>query len=351
MVYIIKTDSAVICYYYSEGRLLKRVRSERGLSAELVLMSGIRPSFSLSLTEKGESCIFCRDLRGNVIFVREGGEKTERRVLLESVGKGFGGNLLFDAVIRENEIDLLYNTAPKNGTHSLYIQKLAASTEPPRYIDGACPVNSAVFRTVRISPRLRIVFYLKRRSDNRLGYREILDCEEGRYNTVFVSGAPFGDYSLAADSRGLHFAAVTSTFFSSRLLYRGRGAEGFTETRVAVEMGNITSPLVFLYNNKPALFFKSGEKPYIAYNPTAPRPFKGKICSELSRGSFIDKTKTGAVKGSEVLVDSNKPWDIQLYPEIDENFYAFRASAERAEKPSAEYTFKDLFSKKGSVTL
>ncbi|MCD7778570.1 MAG: hypothetical protein LUH47_08715 [Clostridiales bacterium] len=351
MTYIIKTDRNIVCYYYSGGRLLKRIRNERGLSAEYQLMNGVRPSFSLSLTEKGESCIFCRDLKGNVILIKEGQEGITRRVLLENTGNDFKGTILFDAAIRESEIELLYNTPSKNGAYNLYIQKLSEKTRPPHLIDGAYPLNNSVFRTVNVNSRLRLVFYLKRQGENKLGYREILDDSEGLFNTVFSSSLPFGDYSTAAGERGLYFAAVTNTFFSSRLYFRTRGNEGFSDVKAAAEMSNITKPLVFVFNGKPILFFKAGDKPYMAYDTSIPKPFKGKICPELSRGSFIDKTEKGRIKASEVLVDSNKPWDIQLYPEIDENFYGFGSKTEERRKPRGEYSFKDLFSEKGSVTL
>lgn len=351
MTYIIKTDRALICYYYLGGRLLKRIRSEKGLSEEYQLMTGIRPSFSLNLTEKGQSCIFCRDLKGNVILIREDSEGITRRVILENRENDFKGSILFDAVIRENEIDLLFNTPSKNGSHSLCIQKLSAKTRPPHRIDTAYPLNNTVFRAFSVSPRHRLLFYLKRQGENRIGYREISDDSEGLYNTVFASSLPFGDYSLAISDKGLYFAVVTNTFFTSRLYFRSRESGGFSQPKTAAEINGITSPLVFISDGRPAIFFKAANKPYIIYNMSAPEPFKGKICSELSRGSFIDKTSRGLIKASEVLVDQNKPWDIQLYPEIDEGFYSFSPKSPEAENKRKDYSFKDRFSEKGSAVL
>ncbi|MCD8238718.1 MAG: hypothetical protein LUC92_05220 [Clostridiales bacterium] len=348
MTYIIKTKQAMICYYYQDGRLLKRIRNETGLSGEISVMSGVRPGFSLNLTDEGKVCIFCRDLRGNIIFLRDEKEGVKGKTILESMENIIKGNILFDAHFGKEGIDLIFNAPLKDGFEGIYFQKLSKNKTAPVLLDEAKPLKGEAFRAVRAGGGLRLLFYYKAfgvSRGSRLGYRELLGERAGGFNTVFETGLNFEEYSMLIRRERFYFAAVITSFFTSKLIFKTRGSEGFSDLKTAADMKGISSPLVFLFDRHPVIFFKCGGRAYICLEDFKPQAFKGKICEDLKRGVFIDKNG-GRIKADEVLVNAEKPWDAQIYPEMDDNFLSFHR-----EKPMGDYRFKDFFDKKGSELL
>lgn len=355
MTYIIKTRQALICYYYFGGRLLKRVRSGKGLSDEFLVMAGVRPAFSLNLTDKGEVCIFCRDMKGNVIFLKDVKEGVKGRVILENQENVIKGNILFDAVFGDDGIDLVFNAPLKGGGDGVYCQRLSDKGYSPVFLDEVLPVKGEAFRAAQAGGGLRLLLYHKGRGAaryNLLGYRELLGARPSSFNTVFETGLNFGEYSMLINRERFYFLAVINSFFSSRLIFKTKGGEGFSRLRTITDMKGIEAPLVFLFDGRPTLFFKSGGKNYICFEDFKPTAFKGKICESLKRGIFIDKRSGGRIKAGEVLINAEKPWDVQVYPELDENFLSFQYETEKPRKNEwREYSFKDFFDKKGSELL
>lgn len=352
MSYVIRRDTGIDFYYYLAGRICKRTRTGQGISTEDVLAEGILDGFSMNIAENGERLIFCRRSRGDVLLIRDGKNGASSKEILKTKDNTSRVKLTFDASADKNSICLVYNApSGSDGSHNIYIHRLSGEKTYPRLIDKAYILGGEVFRCTAIGRDHRAVFYMKRQRENILGYREILGDEWGKFNSVFTSAAHFVDYSRFVNSEGLYFLGIVNNLLSSRLLYRCRTNEGFSGIRVVADMNSINMPVVFGYDGKIYIFFRSGRIPYIIAGEDRPRQFRGKICSELIRGTYIDLSKKSRIRSSEVLLDREKPWDIQLFDEIDENFYAFSSQKEQTKESSAEiktgdYSFRDFFGKK-----
>ena len=307
MTYIIKTDNNISFYYYRAGKILTRKRSAEGLSDENTIIENVRSDFTLSLSDREEVYIFCRDNVGNVIMVKSGSEGYIKRTILENKANSGGSAIYFDAKISEASIDLIYNV-PKGGkgNNDIYFQSLGKQKNAPLKMDSVFAIRNDVYRVCTIGD-IRVAAYFQ--NDRRLSlcYREIMGQSVGPLNTVFSSGGAFTDYAIMGNREGIYFAAVQTNVFSSRLLFRKRTSSGFSEVSSAADMNMINSPLIFLAGDKVNIFFRSGSRSYITAEGERPKPFIGKICERLTRAVYIDLSSLSHIKASEALVNAERP--------------------------------------------
>ena len=355
MSYVVRTEEDMTFYYFKDGKLCKRIRKADGLSPEYDIMTGIMPDFSLSVAPSGERLIFCRLTKGDIMLIKDGRKGTSGRIILKNTEKSFRGSIAFDALVEKNGISLIYSIPSGHmGENNIYMQRLSREKTGPRLIDTSYGRDYG-FCTCHIDGGLRTLFYYKNRRENIFGYRELLGDEWGKYNSVFTSAAYFTDFSRHADKEGLYFLAVINNLFGSRILFRTRTNEGFSAVRVVADMNSINTPLVFLFRGKAYIFFRSGSTPYMAVGDERPVRFGGKLCSRLMKGRYIDSGSRSGIRASEILLDRDKPWDVQLFDEIDENFHKYGSPAKGGEDTAVprgrDYSFKDFFGKKGSELL
>ena len=348
MTYIIKSEKDISFYYYSSGKILSRKRNSEGLSPETTIARDVRSDFTLSLSDSGEAYIFCRDNMGNVLTIKNDGNGYTGRTILENKSGRDNNALYFDARTNGSSMDLIYNVPTGGkGNNDIYFQSLGKEKSAPVLMDSVFALRNDIYRVCTVGG-IRVVSYFRNKQRLSLCYREVMEQSIGPLNTVFSSGGAFTDYSVFGSKDGMYFSAVLTNVFSSRLLFRKRTAAGFSDAVPAAEMNMINSPLIFSHNNRINIFFRSGSRAYITSENGRPTAFSGKICEKLARACYADISDGSEIKASEAPVNADKPWDIQIYPEISESYTSFISDRKPRRKEYSDYNFMDFFTERGS---
>ncbi len=356
MIYIIKTKTAFLFYYCTEGRLVKRIKSAEGLSQEYTIIENVNKDFSLSLAPAGTIYIFALNKSG-ITLITETKQGFSKKLILKNIKSASSMPVFFDAKQYKNNINLIYNTPWDNScTNSIYLHRLSKNQSPPIFADTSQNVQNLPFTVCHI-PDLRILFYQKRASQNKLVYREVSQTAIGSCHTVFSSSAPFSDYSVLVVPTGLYFLAATNNIFFSRLIFKQRTGDELSPLRNVANMPSIACPMLFFNSGKINMFFTSAGRPYISVDFAPPKPYNGKISHRLAKARFIDNTASNII-ASEALVNCLAPWEIQLYPQIDADFENLTPpsppkppleSGKAVKIKRGEYSFNDFFPPKGGA--
>ena len=334
----------VALYSNEEGILARTWLSGRWLPAQ-TLLKGALPMFGANFALSGELQIYAQDEKGSVVLINFAGHNISSKTILENKSEDIYA-ILFSPVGSGGNMNLIYNIPYEEGKQKLIVQKLQVSGvwDKPVEVDIILTQADNIFETFRINENHALIFY--RKEGNGYGYREISAERLGEFVPVLRQGESLQSYSFFAAGDSLHMVYLSSNMFSSRLVYRRKIAEEFEAPIILWEGQWLDNCLLSEINGELCLFFQSGGNLYTAKSVnngesfSKPENYQHKFCRLPKKAIYISENPDESYKTHHIFVDSAHPWDIQILPDISDDFYVHnevkpKEPAEQKPQPAA----------------
>ena len=170
-IYILKkSDYEITAIYYSLGNICVK-KIEKGMwGKEEIIASGVKPEFSV-FEYNSDYMVIYQHKNGSMYLCGNGKEGIK---ILESLGDD-KNNIVINAEIWNNQMELIYNLPDKNGEYIVRQKKRADSSwSKPEKIDDFVPFNNSFFKVHYADKNNKVIFYQKRMPEIQFGYREII---------------------------------------------------------------------------------------------------------------------------------------------------------------------------------
>lgn len=352
--YIVRSDDDLMyCFYYMEGSgVQSRIYENGRWSACSVLADASKPNYTVNISHDGKIYIFYQDSDNNINLCsnRNGGWKMQR--VLKSQ-HGTAPDIVFNAVIAENGLNLLYNVPNEDGKSQTLVSQLLNNKGQwgkPNRIESCVPLPRQIFQMQPITSGHGLVFYQTKTPETNIGYREIDEGNVGGFNIFHTTTYPVTDYTFLTTNSAVHVAFIIKGMFSCQLIYRVKTGTAFSNPVVVWEGQKLENCLLAYVKGSLKIFFTAGEQLYVcgAENGntkfTAPARYRNKFCQNPVKAVYlsVNQMDESDFYCREIYVDSLCPWDVQILPDMYEDFYpVVRMSAvdeKKDEKSKGKYT-------------
>jgi hypothetical protein len=351
MNYILAMADGLYCFYHRDGGVWFREFGGGSWSDAQELIPKAREDFTVNLVGTDEALLIWRDDKGNLSRGKFRGGDVAAEVMV--AGKGELGQ--YRAMPADGGMNLVYSMPFSKDVHMLVSQFLGLNGAwgAVRRVDNISPMAGGLFNLVPIAGKHFLAVYQNSGFESRLGYREIYGGEVGKYNLIHSSIHKFGDCSVLATKYDLHVACVVRGVFGSRLIYKKRDAGGFSPGVVVSEGQDLSNVMLYMVDERLYLLFSRNFKLYCvsaqsgnghswSFIPLEER--ENERAAQMSKAVFLSNTssKTGFL-ANELLVDEQKPWEIQglsrhvLAPYTQNIREQTKENTEDPEKPEENY--------------
>ena len=326
MSYIVALDAGLYCFYYRDGGVWFCEYQNNAWKEARELISEAREDFTVNLVGNGPLLIW-HDNEGNLKRGRFSGDSIAAELLIK--GKGDLGQ--YCAVPADGGMNLVYTLPFSGDVHMLMSQFVGASGAwgAVRRVDNIGVMANGLFRLVPVSERHFLAVYQNGGFESRIGYKEIYRDEVGKYNLIHSSIHSFGDCSFLATTHDLHVACVVRGVFGSRLLYKKKGEDGFSPGVVVAEGQGLHNVVLYMVGEKLHLLFMRNDTMYCvvaeedgyrwSFLPLEERGEERP--GQLAKAVFLTGNKRDFA-ANELLVDKERPWEIQAVSEYVTRIYA-----------------------------
>jgi len=330
MYYIIRANNYIGAFYHIRQRgVIRRIYLKGRWQAEECIAENCRENFTVHY-EKEIIYIFCQDSQGDIISVtiNDTDNIIKRRVVLKNQYDHIVPVTLYP-IITEKELVIIYNSANiDDKSNYLMIQKL---NENARW-ESASRIDkywSDSFDVQRAANDHLLLFYQTRSPENNLGYREITPSRQSDYITYYTTKYYIPDTSCLTTDEGVHTLFVVRSMFSCQLIYRRNMTGSFTGPIVLYEAQRIENCLLFIVKGHLFITFVSSGNLYICVSEdngasfSQPVRYRNKFCQNPEKAFFITQESQSekSVFLRQVYVDRSSPWDVQIIPELSEDFF------------------------------
>ena len=312
---IYSKGSGIAANFYINGRW----EGER-----LLLPEGpVSSCFTADFDSVGNLCIFTQNEQNDILLITHNGS--------EFKGQKFKGSPNLEAypmkVYSMRTSTLVYNLPSEGEKYKLLLQnageggweeavEIAEFSPPP-----AMPAY--LFEFQLINPAHGLVFYSG--ENNMLGYREISPSKICDFIPLQRPGEIVFDYSFLTLSTGIHALYISANLFSRRLIYRHKTTSKLSEPQVLWEGPHTKNCLLSEIDGEICAFWNFGENLYIAKREGKffgkAKIYTQKFCKNPIKASYITALTDEYYVTKTVYIDSQKPWDVQILPDIFPEFY------------------------------
>ncbi len=343
--YIVKLKKdKLICFFYlnDEGIAYKVYENNYWSKTEVIFRNALE-NYTVSLAEDRTIYIFCQDIGGNLFVCTNPDGVWKNKLILENKSKKIN-KVIFYPIISENNITLIYNVPESDNRPgflvSQSINNLGKWSEPVN-IDNYIQLQNSIFQVQQVAKDHVLLFYQNRTGELRIGYRELTSSLQGPFNVFHQTTFQIRDQSFLTTNEEIHFCYIVKTYFSSQLIYRKKTDNGFTKPKVLWEAQRLSKCVLSIIKDKLYIYCISNNNPLeIISNDLGetfekPAEAKGKFSAESEKAFFISEYKLDESDYflREILVNSEKPWDIQIIPNLVNDFFPVALkTAERVEK-------------------
>jgi hypothetical protein len=330
--YIVKLkDGTIYCFYYIKSFGIAYRVYNLNWSKETILINDGSPHFSVSLDTNGFIYLFCQDSLGDLYSSTNRSGTWATKIILKSQSFKFN-NVLLRAIIAENGMSLIYNTFFEEDKSSyLVFQDLNEDGlwSPYKRIDKYTKANKHTYSLQMTSGTHGLIFYQCRTPENTLGYRELMPGKIGSFCQFYKSGYQIIDTSYLTTSTTVHILIIVKNIFSTSIIYRKKEDLDFLPPIVLWEGGRLANCLLSFVNNSLHATYMNNGSLYICTSIdkgdsfSRPIRYKKKLCTTPVKATYLsllDEDDSDYFV-REVYVDKYTPWDIQILPELCNNFY------------------------------
>lgn len=325
-------DHSLFCFYFvfEKGIHLRRYVNGRWSQPD-VLVEDAKPNYTVNISKDGKIYIFCQDGNNNInLCSNRSGEWKVQLILQNQHSAEF--DIIFNAIITENGLNLLYNVPnPDAKSHTLVSQLLNQRGQwgKANRIDSFFALPNHVFQMQAITCEHGLIFYQMRTPEINLGYREI-DAENiGDFNIFYTTTYPVVDYSFLTTDSAVHVAFIVKGMFGCQLIYRMKTDKTFSNPVIVWEGQKFENCLMTYVKGSLKISFVVGEQLYVctAENGntkfSAPIRYRNKFCQNPMKATYLSYNQMTEKDYycREIYVDSLCQWDIQVLPDMHEDFY------------------------------
>lgn len=332
--YIIRqSNNRLICFYNSsENSIIYKTYENNRWSPVKELIANTLKKFTVTLSHNGTLYVFCQSIDGDIILCTS--DKTlnnwSNKVILKNKSNK-KHTVLFYPIIKSSGLCIIYNLPLDDEGPKLVLQNLDESGKwtTPYPIDNFSPFKGNMFEVQNISNEHLIIFYQSKRTENNIGYREVTSDKCSNFKPIHLTSYQIMDTSFVTTNDTIHALYIVKSMFSYQILYRKKLIDGFSNPIVIWEGQKIENCLLSIINNTIVASFKYRGQIFMSFSKnqgetfTRPDIYRNKLCINPKKCIYISEPpmneKDFYVR--EIYVDSNNPWDIQILPEMYENFY------------------------------
>jgi len=319
MNYIVAAKDGLHCFYYKDGVVWFCQHDGNVWSQAYELISKVRANFTVNLVDDKRPFLIWQDDVGNLKKGRFGnGKVIDERTMIKSKD-GLGQ---YRAIPADGGMNLVYSLPfAEGGIHMLMSQFVGENGAwgAVRRVDNIIGMVGGLFRLIPVAGKHFLAVYQNGGFESRIGYKEIFGDEIGGYNLLHSSIHSFGDCSFLATTHELHVACVVKGVFGSRLIYKKKGADGLSPGVVVAEGQGLHNIVLYVVNDKPHILFMRND---VLYNVGAeddgyrwnflPLDEREKSQNkQFSKAIFLTSGCNGQFLANELLVEVDKPWEIQ----------------------------------------
>ena len=330
MYYIIRTNRYINSFYHTRQRgIMRRFFFKGRWQAEQVIAKNCRDNFTVHY-EDDIIYLFCQDSLGDItaVTINVSNGSVSRRVVLKNQSDHVL-QIFLHPIILDKGLTIIYNTPSlEDRSNYLMTQQLNDNGlwSPASRIDKYWSDN---YEVQRLTSDHLLLFYQTRTLENNLGYREITPEKQGRYNVYYSTNYFVSDNSCLTTENGIHTLFVVKSMFSSQLIYRRNLTGEFSSPMVLYESQRIEKCLMFFIRDNLYVTFIASGYLYISMSDdkgvsfSRPVRYHNKFCQNPEVAFFINQSEQteNSMYLRHVYVDRTSPWDIQIIPEMFDEFF------------------------------
>ena len=331
MYYIIRTNRYIGAFYHVRQRgVMRRIHLRGRWQAEHVIAENCRENFTVHI-ENDIIYLFCQDMQGDIIAVTINAldDSVNRRIVLKNQSDHVLQIFLHPIITEKGLSSIIYNTTDaEDRSNYLMIRHLSENGQwlPASQIDKYW---SDSFEVQRVTGDHLLLFYHSRTPETNLGYREITPERQGNYIVYYTTKYFVSDSSSLTTDNGIHALFVIKSMFSSQLIYRRNITGEFNSPIVLYEAQRIEKCILFFVKGILYITFSASGYLYICTSDnkgvsfSRPVRYRNKFCQNPEKAFFINQSMQSEdiFYLRQVYVDRSAAWDIQIIPELYEDFF------------------------------
>jgi len=316
-------DQSLAALFENETGVMAKFYKNNRWEAEHLLLSGSNLSFTADFDSGGNLCVFAQNTKGDIVLLAYNGSKFKSRKLLNGqtvekypmrVHSMKNASLIYNIPNGDNKYKLIQQNAGEKGWEK--------AAEIAQFI-SLPGIAGSLFELQTLSPDHGLVFYNS--ENNLIGYKEVSTSKICEFHPLQRPGELILDYNFLTLKSGIHLTYVTANMFSRRLLYRQKTTAKLSEPIVLWEGPRIENCLLSEIDGEIWAFWSGGENLYTAKAKGTSfekaKIYTQKFCKKPLRASYITAMDYDDYFTRYVYVDSQKPWDVQILPDMFPDFY------------------------------
>jgi len=330
-------DEGLVSIYSDKKGIMARFFENGSWGDAQLLLEEALPSFTAEFDDSGSLCIFAQSRESDIVRISYNGTRLSQRTVLS----GQSSNKYNMRVQQLQSGSLVYNVPADGSKFKLIMQSAEEGGwgEPEEIATApALPGHDGAFELQLINKGHGLVFYSS--ENNVIGYKEISPTQTCEFIPISRPGEIVLDCSFLTLQSGVYVVYVIANLFSQRLLYRRKVSEKFSEPIILWEGMRIEKPMISEINREIWAHWLFGENLYIAKaeesnSPHEATPKAAKLMgsAEVYTQKFCKRPVVASyiVSGDglrNIYVDSARPWDVQILPDVLPTFYPIMRSAE-----------------------
>ena len=344
--YIVRmADNRLFSFYHSEtsGIVLRSFEGGRWSKPEPVAPDA-QSNFTVSVDENGAMYMFAQDEAGDVHLYRYRRGDWKSRIILKNPGERQTALHIYP-MICDGGMSIIYNHASGADGGALMLQSMddRGKWRAPASIDSYTP-SVMPFSVQTVTPTHSLLFYAKKSAEPAIGYVEVSPERVTAFNTIYTSNHRIIDTSFLVTNDSLHALFIVKTMFSCQLIYRKKSTANFSAPVILADGAQLSGCLLMFVSGKLMACFMSDGRLVCSsssdHGETFSRPvrYTNKFCAVPVKSVFLSQSPmdTGKYFVRQLYVDRNNVSDIQLLPDVYEDFYPLYpsiATEEAARQP------------------
>ena len=337
--YIVRmANNRLIAVYHSDtsGIVMKTFDNGRWCKPTPIAPD-MQENFTLSTDDRGTLYMFCQHQNGDTHLYRHRRGEWSSRVMLENTD-GNHPKLHACPIVFGNRMSLIYShTGGDGGTLILRRIDERGKWHAPITIDSYTPINGS-FSVQAITPTHHLVFYAKKSVDKTagyaIGYVEVDPERITAFNTIYSTSQRVTDTSFLVTNNSIHALFIVKSMFTMQVIYRKKSGVGFSTPIIIAEAPQISNCLLMFVSGKLHAYFMTGGQLASAVSSDCGETFSGvsrctnKFCVSPVKSVYVSQIPMDedAYFVRQLFVDRNNAADIQLLPDMYEDFYPLQAA-------------------------
>lgn len=354
--YIIRLKDRLICFYYNDSSIVYKIYENNHWSKLRIAVNNCLSRFTVTLDNYIN--IYCT-------------EKDQRLVRYTTHNLISWTNTTLDTIeVPSASVFPVGDSLLYNNLSSLYYK--SNDDNEHKYLDDFIKIQDIDFQVQNITNDHIIVFYqskndelVKMRKSNifskedidesfrNIGYMEVGKTNFSNFKPIHTTNYQIYDVSFITTYDSIHALYIVKSLFSYQLVYKCKSKEEFDQPIVIWEGQRMVNCLLQIIKNELYAFFKHKNQIFVSKKNgnafSRPEIYKNKICKEQKRAIFISNENMNEKDFfiRNIYVDAYNPWDIQILPELYEDFYYFNEPKKTSEnldviKTSEKHQKSDL---------